>query len=291
MKNNFKLLKFIIGVFNICPPCADDEDIPSYLCDPCESLILPGGIGGLILKKCSYDFLSILDENEWGTAVAAKNVSGRVNCAMISGGLPEPEAITKVYGACQKTVIRKQTRKITLTDVENDSAFSIDSFYNYVNKNYSKYQIGFISSDGRFIGWHSINSFWARMVIEDTNDGDSMWMVDITYEEPLGQFLQTQISFLNDIVLNVCWVTSIVVTGAGGAITVADGLNLQMSAAILPANATNPAVVWSVINGSGTATISVGGLLTATSVGTVSVVATAADGSGITGILTITVTP
>lgn len=95
---------------------------------------------------------------------------------------------------------------------------------------------------------------------------------------------------------NVTWdetvveVTGITVTGAGAATTIAvDGGTLQMSAAILPADATNKNVVWGVTNGTGQATISAGGLLTAVADGTVTVIATAIDGSGVTDTLEITI--
>lgn len=84
-------------------------------------------------------------------------------------------------------------------------------------------------------------------------------------------------------------VTAITVTSAGNAATVAtDNGTLQMSAAIAPSNATNKAVTWSVINGTGTASISNTGLLRAISNGTVTVKATANDGSGKYGTKTIT---
>lgn len=86
-------------------------------------------------------------------------------------------------------------------------------------------------------------------------------------------------------------VESIAVQGQGGvaAITTNQG-TLQMEATVLPAFATNSNVVWSVVNGTGVASISPSGLLTAGSDGTVTVVATAADGSGITGSTQITLT-
>lgn len=62
-----------------------------------------------------------------------------------------------------------------------------------------------------------------------------------------------------------------------------------MSAAVLPSFADDTAVVWSVTAGTGTATISTGGLLTAVTDGTVTAVATAHDGSGITGSKQITI--
>ena len=85
-------------------------------------------------------------------------------------------------------------------------------------------------------------------------------------------------------------VTGIVVTGQGGATTITtNGGTLQLTATVSPANATNPAVTWSVINGSGSATISNTGLLTAVSNGTVTARATAQDGSDIFGDLVVTI--
>jgi uncharacterized protein YjdB len=85
-------------------------------------------------------------------------------------------------------------------------------------------------------------------------------------------------------------VTAITVTGQGGAVTVSSGSTLQMLAAILPVNATDQTVTWSITNGTGTATISASGLLSALTQGTVTVIATANDGSGIVGQLEITIT-
>ena len=85
-------------------------------------------------------------------------------------------------------------------------------------------------------------------------------------------------------------VSSITVTGTGGATTITtDGGTLQMSANVLPANATDNSVTWSVTPGTGDATINTSGLLTATANGTVMVRATANDGSGVYGELEITI--
>ncbi len=83
--------------------------------------------------------------------------------------------------------------------------------------------------------------------------------------------------------------TSITVTGASSATTVANGSTLQMSASVSPAGA-NQNVTWSRTNGTGTATINSSGLLTGTGVGTVTVTATAQDGSAVFGTKQITVT-
>jgi uncharacterized protein YjdB len=85
-------------------------------------------------------------------------------------------------------------------------------------------------------------------------------------------------------------VATITVTGAGGisAITTDNG-TLQLSASVLPATAGNKTVTWSIVNGTGTATISETGIVTAVDNGTVTARATANDGSDIYGTLVITI--
>ncbi|WP_187388837.1 S-layer homology domain-containing protein, partial [Paenibacillus ihuae] len=58
---------------------------------------------------------------------------------------------------------------------------------------------------------------------------------------------------------------------------------IQLNQAVVPAEATNQSIVWSIENGTGTAIISAGGLLTGISAGMVTVKAAAADGSGVYG--------
>ncbi|MFA7417601.1 MAG: Ig-like domain-containing protein, partial [Acholeplasma sp.] len=75
-------------------------------------------------------------------------------------------------------------------------------------------------------------------------------------------------------------VESVTVSSAGGATTITEiGGTLQFSAVVLPADANDKAVVWSVVNGTGSATISTNGLLTAVANGTVTVKATSKDNS------------
>lgn len=85
-------------------------------------------------------------------------------------------------------------------------------------------------------------------------------------------------------------VSSITVTSQTGLYEITNNMGtLDLIATVLPSNATNQSVSWSVINGSGTATISTNGLLSATTNGTVTVRATAIDGSGVFGEKIITI--
>jgi uncharacterized protein YjdB len=85
-------------------------------------------------------------------------------------------------------------------------------------------------------------------------------------------------------------VNSITVTGQNSVSAVTyKGATLQMLANVLPANANDKTITWSVVNGTGTASIDTSGVLKGLSDGTVNVFATAKDGSGITGTQTITI--
>lgn len=64
---------------------------------------------------------------------------------------------------------------------------------------------------------------------------------------------------------------------------------VQMNATVLPSNANNTAVTWSIENGTGTATINSSGKVCATSAGTVFVTATANDGTGKNDTITLTI--
>jgi uncharacterized protein YjdB len=85
-------------------------------------------------------------------------------------------------------------------------------------------------------------------------------------------------------------VTGITVTGAGGVSLISSiGGTLQLNASIAPINATNQAITWSLTNVTGQATINSTGLVTAVTIGTVTARATANDGSGAYGTLTLTI--
>lgn len=83
-------------------------------------------------------------------------------------------------------------------------------------------------------------------------------------------------------------VNSIILTGNT---SVHVGQSIPLTANVLPDDATNSSVVWTVQNGTGKATIDTNGILTGTSAGTVLVQAKATDGSEVLGNAEIMVTP
>lgn len=98
-----------------------------------------------------------------------------------------------------------------------------------------------------------------------------------------------EITISNQVV--VILVETIVVTSEGGATSIDEMAGtLQMYASVLPADATDNTITWSVSSLTGDATISDEGLLTAVADGEVQVKATANDGSGVEGTMIIEIT-
>jgi len=97
-------------------------------------------------------------------------------------------------------------------------------------------------------------------------------------------------SFPMSILAPLYTVTGITLESAGGLDSLESGQTLQFSAIVVPDTASNKNLAWSISNGTGTATITVDGLLSAGNPGTVTVLASALDGSGISDSLLITIT-
>jgi hypothetical protein len=84
-------------------------------------------------------------------------------------------------------------------------------------------------------------------------------------------------------------VNSITISATDGAISLNAGSTLQLTATILPENATNKSVKWSIIDGSAANVNETSGLVTGTGAGEVTVQCAAQDGSGVSQTYTLTV--
>ena len=115
---------------------------------------------------------------------------------------------------------------------------------------------------------------------------DSQERLDTLFQQGLDFFDQ----FASGISVSV---ESITLSADGDPSIDTKGGTLQMSAAILPADATNPNVHWSLINNQANASINQSGVLSAFGTsygnGTTTVIAEAVDGSGISAIMDITI--
>lgn len=178
--------------------------------------------------------------------------------------------------------------QLTSLDLSGNPALSDQVFVNDNNLSYLNMANGnnsnlyyFNASNNPNLTCIQIDSGYTPLPIVQQGPGAGFWMIDTpqmsysTYCEPL---------------VNVVLVASITVQGENGVSTIStSGGTLQMEAEVLPANADDATYTWSVNNLTGAATIDANGLLTASADGTVEVVATANDTSGVTGTKIITI--
>ena len=101
--------------------------------------------------------------------------------------------------------------------------------------------------------------------------------------------VQQAIAAIRDAQSNLFSVVVVTVATETGTLIVENGKSLQLYASISSGSTHDATLTWIVENGTGTATIDTAGLLTATSAGTVTVKATANDGSSVFGTKEITI--
>lgn len=127
-------------------------------------------------------------------------------------------------------------------------------------------------------------TFWGFRVGLWRNDQGAYLINQNGTERPAMRWLK---AFVNDTLTTA---QSITVAAADSSTTINKiGGTLNMTARVLPSNTTIPNVTWSTAP-TFVATVDAQGVLTAKSVGTVKVIATAWDGSGVKGQTTITIT-
>ncbi|OLS02597.1 Ig-like domain-containing protein [Tissierella creatinophila] len=146
-------------------------------------------------------------------------------------------------------------------------------------------EVDLLSKDGTLIKTVAFADFTAESITTVKANGTTLTTTDDKVVITKGSKTVNQAITVDPIL-----VTGIAVTGAADATTIeTNNGTLQMSAAVLPAGATNKAVTWSVVAGTGTASIDADGLLTALTNGTVTVKAVAKDGSLVEGTKEITI--
>ncbi len=133
----------------------------------------------------------------------------------------------------------------------------------------------------------TLNGYSSPLGLSSIIKSSNNFFIGIGYYSEGSVSVKTNIPYIKSIVSNKI-ITSIYIISGSNTINTQGGL-LQLTAAILPGNATNRQVIWS-ISDTNLATITQIGLVTAKANGTVIVTATAADGGGATATKTITIT-
>ena len=213
-------------------------------------------------------------------AIATVSMSGMVSG--VAEGYAWIRAISKSNAAIGDSVRIHVTKFIKITDIDittntGDTVVAISDTLQMIAA------ISPDSASNQDINWTVSNSTIASVSSKGLLIGKAVGTVTVTATANDGSGVK------GTIIIKVVTkpVTSVKVTSSSDTLAVA--LTMQMSATVLPLDATNPAVIWSVDNGAVASIDANTGILTGIAKGKVTVIATAKDGSAIAGSKQITV--
>ena len=143
-----------------------------------------------------------------------------------------------------------------------------------------------LDADNQDVVWSSDNSVIATVDANGLVTAVAAGIANISATTEDGDYAATSTVTVTETTIQV---TGVVVNP--DAVSIENGTNTQLTAAVFPSNATNQTVIWSTAN-SGIATVDSSGLVTAVAEGSVNISATTENGDFVaTSVVTITETP
>lgn len=134
-----------------------------------------GGINRLVFATCDFIVAEgqILNSKNWCSAVYSGKV---VVSSPIVGQKPKGTQTTKRFTSCAPETVTGYERTITFMDYTADNEnYSDYDFWNEIQADPSKFQVGYLTCDGYFTGFIPNFTIEVSPVIEDVNTGSSMW--------------------------------------------------------------------------------------------------------------------
>jgi len=185
-----------------CLECA--VSFPQYP-EKCSRIILPGGIKGIVLAKCNTtDFTSITNLSEWQDKITAGTICSSA-MRRIVGTNPEAEEAVAKLGSCDPDELLSLRHTLDILDHNSEDptiGFKQDAFYNWLNDNYQKLSLGYITCDDRFYGFVNSFSVVAKRQIEGDNfAGKTFWHAVFKWDQRT-HLVPTLIPGLGDLLEN-----------------------------------------------------------------------------------------
>jgi hypothetical protein len=255
------------------------------------------GREGTTNYRSSGESTSILTDNLWHYTVGTINLTTGVwsiyvdgvleNSAIFPAGVTLAASGTNLKIGGQFSTTRALIGKIRDVTIWNESLSTTEIATNFT---------GCISgSENNVVGHFPINEGQGTEILDYSSLGingtnnisltpNYPWVLEYTAcRDTLEMSQLINVSVSGDVLVN-----SITVQGQNGHDAInTDMGTLQMEATVLPANALDGSYTWTLVNGTGFATLDANGVLTAVTNGTVLVKATANDGSGTSDTITI----
>lgn len=186
---------FLIMCEMACQPCADEEDVPTYL-DGCVDSLEEGGLAGWFAVACDAPFVDITDEAEWDAKIAAGEVFGRFDGTFIRGSLPVPERNEVTVGACGQPITISKNFTVSMFDSAYEATNTKYDLYDYVDRKVGRFEYGFIQCDGNTYGPFPNVTAKADENIPETTDENKSFQIDFTFRRGLGVAKPVLLPFL-----------------------------------------------------------------------------------------------
>lgn len=207
--------------------------------------------------------------------------------AVVSNSTPSPNKQFDQYGNC----VSGSTSTTSSVNVPNESTYNekiVDQSETDDDPNEGrKFKVKFKDSNGETLEEETVKYGHSIKLDEQEKDGYEFveWN---TKSNGKGKSYDSgdDVKIKSDLTLYAIWneeaeTTSVTKISISGDSEVQVGKTIQLSADVLPTDATNTKINWSVTDNGGSATIDSDGILTGVTTGKVTVKATAADGSGV----------
>lgn len=244
---------------------------------------------GVIVLPASAVNKDVIWSVENGSGSATINANGLLTA--VSNGTvivrATSAAVSSVFGTKTITISNQDTSAVLSVEISSaDDVVIIDTFQGTLQ---FVAEVLPADAEDKSITWSVINGTGSGTITENgllTAVSNGTLSVRATSVSNPSVFDELEVTISNQEVI----VTSVVLTSANDAQVIdVFGGTLQFDVEVLPADAVDKAVTWSVENGSGSATISQTGLLSATSDGTVTVYVTSNSNSAINDSMLITI--
>ena len=242
------------------------------------------GVSNIIVGKTTILLASVQPTNATDKSVTWSSSNTAVATVNASGVVKGVKAGTVTITAAAKDGSGKKATKVITVNPVFVTAISITGSDNVPEKSSMTLTANITPSNAsdKDVAWTSSNAAVATVSASGVVTGVKTGTATITATAKDGSGIKgTKVITVKPILI-----TSITLSGAA---SVVEGGSTTLSAAILPANATDKSVTW-ISSNAAVATVSASGVVTGVKAGTATITATAKDGSNITGTTTVTVT-
>jgi hypothetical protein len=158
--------------------------LEKHVTQSCGIVGKKGGINKIIITKCDTVFSDITDLAEWAALIASGDI---VATEEVLGQKPKGSFTKKRFGSCSPESVIAGEQSITFIDYNTDENGGQQEFifWNSILEDSSKFQVGYLTCEGLFVGFIPTFSIEVGDTMEDNQNGS--WQIEgtITWQSKL----------------------------------------------------------------------------------------------------------